>query len=137
MATNLIADLRVVDDSGRPVWVKSVDGGKIITVNHVWNPDNMAYEKMTQPSIKTDTLTVSGEVGVIDDDPTAKYKITDIDPTDGNSYYGYTDMDGGWYIKHVTAIEVRYVRGDSGYAAAWVLRDDPGTHYDYFYEVFS
>ena len=70
-------------------------------------------------------------------DPVANYKISDIDPTDGNSYFGYVNEDGGWYIKHITATAVRYVKGDSGYPAAWVLRDDPGTEYDYFYGVFS
>lgn len=131
--------------------------------NKVWDSDLLSWVAMTQPLLKTDELTVSGsmavtnfpttqpvsgifylgtqpvsgEVAVTDYDPTAKYKITDIDPTDGNSYYGYTDKDGGWYIKHVTATEVRYVKGNSGYAEAWVLRADPGTVYYYFYEVFS
>lgn len=75
-----------------------------------------------------------GEFG--DGDPLWGYKLADMDPTDGTGYYGYTDKGGGWYIKYVTATEVRYVKGVSGYAAAWVLRADPGTEYDYFYEVF-
>jgi len=69
-------------------------------------------------------------------DPTRKYKIADIDPTEGDSYFGYVDKYGGWYIKHITTTTVRYVKGDSGYPAAWGLRADPGTEYDYFYEVF-
>ncbi len=67
-------------------------------------------------------------------DPTASYKITDIDPTDGNSYFGYTDKNGKWYIMNLTDAAARYVKGDSDYIAAWGSKG--GLGYDYFYNTF-
>jgi len=66
--------------------------------------------------------------------PTDKYKITDIDSTEGNSYFGYVDIDGKWYIMNLTASTARYKKGDSAYTYAWDHRGDPG--YDYFYNTF-
>jgi hypothetical protein len=67
-------------------------------------------------------------------DPTLKYKITDMDPTEGDSYFGYVDKDGAWYIMHLTASEARYIKGDSNYTTAWTGKDL--LVYDYFYQIF-
>jgi len=150
-AFDTIKNVAFLDENGTPYGIKHTENRPHV-MNYVWDVAHLGYVVQTQPVINTDTLTVSGsmsvsnfpatqpvsgEVLVTDYDPTAKYKITDIDPTTDDSYYGYTDKDGGWYIKHITATAVRYVKGDSGYAAAWDLRADPGTVYYYFYEVFS
>lgn len=61
MGSNVIADLRVIDEvNSQPVWVKHVDG-KIITINHVWNPDTLAYEAMTQPALNTDMVKIASK----------------------------------------------------------------------------
>ena len=67
-------------------------------------------------------------------DFTLKYKITDMDPVEENSYFGYVDIDGNWYIMHLTTTSVRYVKGADGYVNAWA--DKENLNYDYFYNVF-
>jgi hypothetical protein len=57
--SNVIANLRVIGSDDQPINVANVDGGKIITVTHVWNPDTLAYEAMTQPTFNTDKLTIT------------------------------------------------------------------------------
>ena len=99
-------------------------GAKIIfgsdgTDEHVVKVDSDGH-------IQIDTLS--------DADPTSKYKITDIDPTAGNQYFGYTDKDNNWYIMHLTTTQARYIKGDSGYTTAWTGR--AGLSYDYFYNIF-
>ena len=113
--------------------------------NNVYDDDPgvLAWVPETQPLIKTDTLNVNSDVtdraarllGVVSlPDPTTAYKITDIDPTDGNSYFGYTDAGDKWYIMNLTTTTARYIKGDSGYIAAWAGK--AGLSYDYFYNVF-
>ena len=69
-----------------------------------------------------------------DIDPLAGYKISDIDPTEGDSYFGYVDKDGGWYMMNLTATAARYAKGDSGYAAAWAAKGDQS--WGLFNEIF-
>ena len=123
-----------LDENGVAYGVKHT-GNRPNIINYVWDTDLLDYVAMTQPLVKTDNLTVSGSMSVSNfPDPTAKYKITDIDPTDGNSYFGYTDDSGKWYIMNLTAATARYVKGDGGYIAAWAGK--AGLSYDYFYNVF-
>jgi len=70
----------------------------------------------------------------LNEDPTNKYKISDIDPTEGNSYFGYVDAGGQWYIMHLSDTGARYTKGDSGYVAAWA--DKENQNYDYFDVIF-
>jgi hypothetical protein len=70
----------------------------------------------------------------LNEDPTNKYKITDIDPTEGNSYFGYLDAEGKWYIMNLTVTTARYIRGDDHYADSWGIRGS--LNYDYFSNVF-
>jgi hypothetical protein len=72
--------------------------------------------------------------------PTDGYRISEIDDFETSAaYYGFTDKDGAWFImkEDTDTGAFRYVKGTSGFAAAWALRDDPSTEYDYFDEVFS
>jgi hypothetical protein len=85
-------------------------------------------------SVGAESTHVEGPVNLTYEDPTVQYKITDIDPTEGNSYFGHVDKDGKWYIMNLTATAARYVKGDSGYQAAWGNKGALG--YDYFYNVF-
>lgn len=113
----------------------------LTTQIYLWNTDTLAWEPSTKGSGAGQAVTVenfpavmSGSTIPTSDDPLSKYKITDIDPTDGNSYFGYTDPTGNWYIMNLTATAARYVKGTSGYTAAWGGRG--GLQYDYFYIVF-
>lgn len=82
--------------------------------------------------ITTQTDRGDGDSAVID--PLACYKISDIDPTEGNSYFGYIDKDGGWYMMNLTATTAIYAKGDSGYAAAWANKGNQ--NWGLFNEIF-
>jgi len=71
---------------------------------------------------------------VATEDITSKYKISDIDDSGSTKYFGFTDLDGNWFIMSLTTTEARYVRGASGYTVSWAGRT--GLTYDYFYNTF-
>lgn len=68
------------------------------------------------------------------EDITAKYKISDIDDSAATKYFGFTDLDGNWFIMSLTATEARYIKGAAGYTVSWAGRT--GLTYDYFYITF-
>lgn len=63
-----------------------------------------------------------------------RHELSDIDDAGSPAYYGFVDADGGWYIKRVTSTTVRFVRGSSGYAAAWTGR--AGQTYGLYSDIF-
>lgn len=76
--------------------------------------------------------------------PTQFYRIADTDdPTTGNNsgvnYYGFTDLDGNWYIlkEDLTGATgtYRYIKGATNYSTNWTNR---GTlvGWDYFHNIF-
>ena|SRR3990170_5153265 len=75
-----------------------------------------------------------GQIVITSDDPTSKYKITDIDPTEGNSYFGYVDKNGAWYIMNLTATAARYAKGNDNYTGAWGNKG--GQNWGYFNDIF-
>lgn len=110
----------------------------------LWNTETLAWEASTKGSgvgqdvsVENFPTVISGvEVPISDAkaDPLSEYKIADIDPTEGNSYFGYTSKNGKWYIMKLTAAAARYIKGDSGYVTAW---GNKGVlNYDYFYNIF-
>ena len=128
-------------------WIEDPKG--IFTRNLLWNTESWEFELATTgtspsaaivnvenfPAVISGTVVpISGEISNPNDDPTSKYKITDIDSTPGNQYFGYVDADGAWYIMNLTATAARYARGDSGYAAAWGVHGDLDLFY--FNEIF-
>jgi len=62
--------------------------------------------------------------GYINTDVVGKYLISDTDTTSDPSYFGFSAIDGSWYImeNNVASGTYRYVTGASGYAAAWTDR---------------
>ena len=54
------------------------------------------------------------------------YRISDTDSLGTVRYYGFLQVDSKWYImKEDTTnpvVTYRYIKGDSGYAAAWAGR---------------
>ena len=58
------------------------------------------------------------------------YKSSDLDTGGATEYFGFTKMDGEWYILELTTSTLRYDSGDSAYTTAWTNRAS-GT-YDYF-----
>ena len=128
--------------------------GKVTSVSrsYLWNTESLGWEASTKGSGTGEAVSVENFPAVISgasipvtgnfypatqsissDDPTSVYKITDIDPKEGNSYFGYVDKDGKWYIMNLTATAARYVKGDSGYTTAWGNKGN--LNYDYFYNI--
>lgn len=66
----------------------------------------------------------------------AAYQISDSDSAADTKYFGYLAVDGSWYIMQeiTTAGTYRYIRGSSGYTAAWTGR--AGLTYVYFNAMF-
>lgn len=67
--------------------------------------------------------------------PTDNYQITQID--EGYvAYYGFTDINGGWFIMKEDPDEgsFRYVKGGSDFSSNWANRES--LNYDYFDRVF-
>ena len=128
-------------------WVKQPKG--IYTRNLLWNTVSWEFELATaggSPSaaivnvenfpavISGVSVPITGEISNPNDDPTSKYKITDIDSTEGTSYFGYVDKNGAWYIMKLNPTDARYVKGTSNYTTNWTGR--AGLTYDYFNNVF-
>lgn len=70
----------------------------------------------------------------IESDPLIAYKTTDLDTANATKYVGYTDVDGNWFIKKITATEIRFIKGTSNYTTNWTNRSS--LTYDYFYNIF-
>jgi len=70
--------------------------------------------------------------------PTDAYNITEIDDAGLDTYYGYINKDGAWYIqKELSTGAYRYTKGSSDFTNAlsgWPNRTN--LTYEYFNEVF-
>lgn len=66
-------------------------------------------------------------------DPLAKYKIADTDDASATKYYGFTDIDGNWYILKESSSTYRYSTGTANYATNWTNR--ASLTYDYLFNV--
>lgn len=66
--------------------------------------------------------------------PTDGYKVTEIDDAGANTYVGFVDKGGAWYIQRDDGSSYRYVKGASGFATNWTNRTS--LTYDYFDAVF-
>ncbi|HCR36224.1 hypothetical protein A2130_03225 [Candidatus Woesebacteria bacterium GWC2_33_12] len=70
--------------------------------------------------------------------PTDGYNITEIDDSGVDTYYGYINKDGAWYIqKELSTGAYRYIKGSSDFTNAttgWPNRTN--LTYNYFNEVF-
>jgi hypothetical protein len=57
-------------------------------------------------------------------DPLASYKDAGMDTASNPMYFGYLNIDGGWYIKKLnTDSGSTYAKGDSDYETAWNGRE--------------
>ena len=91
--------------------------------------EEMATAMSAQVLPITDGALVTSSV-----DPLVKYKTTDLDTTSATKYVGYTDVDGNWFIKEITATTIRFVKGTSSYTTNWTNR--ASLTFDYFYNIF-
>ncbi len=80
---------------------------------------------------------INESIGNIDlgaSDPLIQYQTTDLDTANAIKYVGYVDKDENWFIKKITATEIRFAKGTSSYTTNWTNR--AGLSYDYFYNIF-
>lgn len=125
-------------DPNKPITVRMSDGRHFIdaiseTLKE--NGERLATVVSTSYGLTKDEFkAANAEI----EDPTRSYHIADKDDDASPNYYGFTDQYGKWYIMKETvsagADTYRYVKGDSGYAAAWTARATQT--YDYFNVVF-
>jgi hypothetical protein len=70
--------------------------------------------------------------------PTDGYNITEVDDSGVDSYYGFVNKDGAWYIqKELSTGAYRYVKGSNDFTNAvtgWPNRTN--LTYNYFDQVF-
>lgn len=67
--------------------------------------------------------------------PTDGYNITEIDDSGADTYYGFVNKEGAWFIQKETSTGTyRYIKGSSDFATSWTGRT--GLTYDYFNVVF-
>lgn len=67
--------------------------------------------------------------------PTDGYTITEVDDGTTDSYYGFVNQTGAWYITHETSAGAyRYAKGSSNFSTSWTNRTL--LSYDYFDNVF-
>jgi hypothetical protein len=82
--------------------------------------------------------TTGKKIDPAQDQPTDGYQISDIDDINTDFiYYGYTKLDGSWYIaKHdVENGAFRYIRGRSNFPDNWNNRSR--LSYNYFHAAFA
>lgn len=66
--------------------------------------------------------------------PTDGYSITEIDDSGADTYYGFVNKDGAWFILKDSDSTYRYAKGSSLFSINWAGRT--GLSYDYFNNVF-
>lgn len=68
--------------------------------------------------------------------PLDGYILSDFEDSD-NSYYGFTNKNGGWYIMRVDLNigTFRYIKGESDFVGSWSNREK--LRYDYYNLVFN
>ena len=95
--------------------------------NYLYNTVTMEWEAATTVG----TVAVSNFTTL---DPTSAYKITNLDTSGATMYFGFVDAGGAWYILSLSGTDGLYLKGSSGYAAAWAAR--VGAGYAQFDAVF-
>lgn len=66
--------------------------------------------------------------------PTDGYSITEIDDSGSDTYYGFVNKDGAWFILKDSDSTYRYAKGSSLFSINWSGRS--ALTYDYFNNVF-
>ena len=132
-----------------PLSCKKLDDGRyvlMVDTEMELTPDNIYISNIKVGSVDQ-TKTNVRYLKVLDNgvviavsNPSQFYKIADVDDNGlGNiSYYGFVDVDGGFYILKedlsVSPNTYRYAVGSSNYSSNWTNR--ASLTYSYFYEVF-
>lgn len=111
----------------KPVGGGGGGGGGMVSYK---NPDGLSVQVQTEADGSIPVTVISGGGGTT---PLSTYSYIQKDTTDTvYKYYGYADGNtaGAWAIKRITISTnlAEYVKGTTGYTAAWTARDDGSTH---------
>lgn len=109
--------------------------GGLRILNLVWNTSELAWERMTQPTLSADSINVN--LDTIEQyllDQLAQYQLSDWLESGDYVYLGFLDKSGKWYIKKIDTSSgtVRFIKGDSDYD----FSDSVSLSYDTFSETF-
>jgi len=91
---------------------------------------HVQVDVLTMPSINIPTP-VGGATSE-NQDPLAKYKISDTDDDAEPNYFGFVTTDGKWYILKEENKTYRYIFGTEDYSTNWTGR--AGLTYGYLFE---
>lgn len=85
------------------------------------------------------TIAIKNSTGTLIDPsekhPTDGYNITEVDDSLADTYYGYINKDGAWFIRKETASGAyRYAKGSSDFTTNWANKNS--LTYDYFNVIF-
>jgi hypothetical protein len=103
----------------------------------VWDPNDLQWEKMTQPVINTDEIQIDNDaLEALITDQLQHYFMDDFDVSGNPIYVGYQDKGGNYYIQrfNTSTGAVDYTKGASGYSTAWTNRATES--YDSFEATF-
>lgn len=96
---------------------------------------NIKIVSNTKPEIKMPKINVpTPQVKVVNtnDDIYATYKASDTDIGEENSYYGFINKQGNWFILRNSGEAFRYTFGSTDYTKNWNTREQLG--YGYYSE---
>lgn len=102
------------------------------SLNKCWNPDSLAWDRMTQPLVNISNASIFVALGSIEaklvsvekgQDPLAKYAFGFMDTGSATSYYGFQDRDGGWYVMRISNASYLYYRSSNNFDTGWGSRD--------------
>jgi len=98
---------------------------------------SLLFGKNATPSGGTKLQDADGKtINPAQHQPLDGYRISEIDDTNSQTYYGFTNKDGAWLIMKEDAhtSSFRYVKGDTAFPDNWGSRDT--LNYDYYFNVF-
>ena len=113
-------------DESIPVRLVNKAGEEFTELKHtvVGGPRTVSLKNAENPAVEENQ------------DPTARYQLSDFDISDTPFYVGKIDVDGKWFIKQIdtTYGETLYAKGDDDYPTNWANKFT--LTYDTFDNVF-
>lgn len=121
------AFLKLIGATGLSFFVFSILGRRV---------ENLLFAG-TQQGINQSSNQINNVGNVPSLSPYSGYRISEIDDNGTDSYYGFTNDNGGWLImkSHIETNSFRYAKGDSGFPTNWNNRER--LNYDYYYNLFK
>lgn len=132
-------DLPGVSDVDRRQFLKLLGGGSVGMIALLMLNPHKASAAFFGSVPGPGTVGLKNSSGTLIDpkekSPTDGYTIAEVDDSGVDSYYGFTNKDGAWYIsKEGSDGSYRYFKGNTGFAANWDNKEN--LSYNYFDNIF-